>query len=698
MHKCPGRRRGACADVSVVPLRLVLAAGLCLRSQPGIGGDAQANGDTMSKSVILCDCMGSQIVGRDAIAVSGAVCSKVHTALCTRQLDAAAEAMQAHAGDVVIACGQERAVFEALADELGLDAPGFVDLRDRAGWSEDGALAGPKMAALTAEAMLPAAPSRTVDIASEGLCLLAGPGDVVLPLAERLADHLSLTVLLTDETDPPDTRRFDVVRGRLKRVDGALGGFTVTIDALQQVVPGGRGPFLMSPPRDGAISTCDLVIDLTGGTPFVPAPDKREGYLRADPRDALAAERVALAASHLVGTFEKPLYVRLEEALCAHSRAGQTGCSRCLDICPTGAIAPAGDHVAIDPMICAGCGSCAALCPSGAIAYDAPSLSHLLLRMQTLARTYRQAGGEAPRLLVHDAWGAEMIRLAARHGRGMPADVVPLELDVVSGFGHAETLAALAHGFAGVRVLVGPRTERDALDREAALAAAIAGPGRVMLLDPAEPDALSEMLYADRPDAPLAEPVLPMGSRRQIARLAAQALRPEADAPLPLPEGAPYGAVLVDTDACTLCLSCVSLCPSGALLDNPDMPQLRFQEDACLQCGICATICPEKAIALEPRLDLSEAALGQRVLNEEEPFACVECGALFGVKSTVERIMDKLAGSHPMFASSAQARMIQMCDDCRVNAQFHAEDNPFKGGERPRPRTTEDYFSNRRDH
>jgi len=42
--------------------------------------------------------------------------------------------------------------------------------------------------------------------------------------------------------------------------------------------------------------------------------------------------------------------------------------------------------------------------------------------------------------------------------------------------------------------------------------------------------------------------------------------------------------------------------------------------------------------------------------------------------------------------------MIQMCDNCRVNTQFHAEDNPFAAGERPRPRTTEDYFSKRRDH
>ncbi len=651
----------------------------------------------MVRSLVLCDCMGSQTVDVARLSeASGLRCSRVHTALCTSQLESAAQAMRD--GDVLIACQQERAVFEDLAAELELDLPGFVDLRDRAGWSDQGAGAGPKMAALAAEACGPAAAMRSVDVVSEGVCLIVGPGAVILPLAEQLADALAVTALITDDAALPLSRSFDTVRGRLRRVTGALGGFQITIDALQQGVPGGRGAFALTEPRDGGRSACDIVIDLSGSAAKVPAPDKREGYLRADPRDAAAVARLAVEAVQLIGTFEKPLYLRYEETACAHTRAGQAGCSNCLNICPTGAITPAGDHVAIDPMICAGCGACAALCPSGAIRYDDPPVAHLLGRLETLARVFRSAGGRAPRLLVHDAHGAEMIRLAARFGRGLPADVIPLELTVVSGFGHAEMLAALAHGFAEVTVLPAPTAERAALERELALAVAIAGPGRVVLLDETDPDRMSDALYGAERKELSVEPSLPMGDRRQITRLAAQALHPRAETPIPLPEGAPYGLVEVDTGKCTLCLSCVSLCPSGALMDNPDLPQLRFQEAACLQCGLCATICPEEAITLRPQLDVSKAALTQRVLKEEPPFACIECGALFGVKSTVERILEKLAGRHPMFASSDQARMIQMCDDCRVRVQFDRDDNPFQGGEKPRVRTTEDYLSERRDH
>ncbi|HHL20589.1 MAG TPA: (4Fe-4S)-binding protein, partial [Aliiroseovarius sp.] len=193
---------------------------------------------------------------------------------------------------------------------------------------------------------------------------------------------------------------------------------------------------------------------------------------------------------------------------------------------------------------------------------------------------------------------------------------------------------------------------------------------------------------------PLDRPIAARGSRRQVARMAARALHGLPDAPPPapiaLPMGAPYGAVEVNTDACTLCLSCVSLCPSGALMDNPDSPELKFQEDACLQCGICARACPESAITLVPRLDLSDAALGQHVLHREDPFACISCGTPFGVKSSIEHILNTLAGKHPAFASSAQAQLIQMCDSCRVEAQFHSETNPFQSAPAPRPRMAGD--------
>ncbi len=649
----------------------------------------------MTKTLLVCDCLGSQQVDFKALGeLTGTACSGCHTSLCTTQIEIAAKAITA--GDVVIACAQEAHRFTALAEELDAQEPICVDIRDRAGWSDDNETRTPKMAALIADAMLAPPSPKSLDIITEGTCLILGDEATAIAAAEKLSDTLAVTVLLASGSDFLPTPAYDIVIGTLSNASGTLGQFDVRIDDFQQSLAGGRGTPALTTPQDGAVSHCDIILDLTGGQPMFPAPEKRDGYLRADPGSQPAVADAIFAASQMVGTFEKPLYVRMEPSLCAHSRAEQPACSNCLNVCPTGAILSAGETVTVDPMICAGCGACAAVCPSGAISYDMPGPDHMFRRISALSRTYRASGGENAALLVHDDHGAEMIRLAARFGRGLPAHVIPMEISALSGFGHAEMLAALASGFARVDILLGPKTERDALDPQLELANAIA-PDQSALLDFADPDALADHLFDQTPTPPTTDPILPIGSRRQVARLAAKALNPDVEV-LVLPQGAPYGAVVVDTDACTLCLACVSLCPSGALGDNPDMPQLRFQEDACLLCGLCANICPENAITLEPQLNLTDTALQQVILNEEEPFACVECGTLFGVKSTVEKVVEMLAGKHAMFANSETARMIQMCDGCRITAQYHAQNNPLAGAERPRPRTTDDYLSKRKDH
>lgn len=652
----------------------------------------------MDKTLILCDCSKSQPLSASSLdGISGINCSRIHSGLCTTQIEAAAKIMEG--GNTVIACLQERTIFEELAEEMGVDTPEFIDIRDRAGWSEQASESGPKMAALVSDALLKTPGEKTVDVTSEGMCLILGSPEIALRAATQLCETLSVTVLLPSTNETVIDRRFDSVVGSLKSASGTLGNFTIRIDEYQELNPAGRGAMTFSAPQDGAISQCDIILDLTGNTPLFPAPEKRDGYLRADPGDPLAVASCVFDASHMVGIFEKPLYLSYDANICAHSRAQQTGCSKCLDICPTSAITPDGDTVLIDAIACAGCGACSALCPSGAISYDAPPVSFLFRRIQNLAATYMDAGGTSPQLLVHDAeFGGEMISLAARFGRGLPANVIPIEVDALTGFGHAEMLAALGSGFCNVHILAAPKTETAVVKSEMEIANALAGAAQVCLMDVNDPDAFCDILYAAESFKAVADPILPIGGRRDVARLSAKALQPDLDGPVELPNGAPYGAVVVDTDACTLCLSCASLCPSGALADNPDLPQLRFQETACLQCGICETICPENAISLRPQMDLSTSAFDQKVVHEEEPFACIECGSLFGVKSTIDRIVAQLEGKHSMFTASDSGKLIKMCDKCRIDIQFRNTDNPFQGGSRKKTRTTDDYLKIRKDH
>ena len=632
----------------------------------------------------------------DARALGGGrVCSR----LCTHQMGLFDAAIAA--GPVTVACAQESQRFADRAQELGAPTPRFVDIRDRAGWSQEGAKAAPKMAALLAAGRIAAPDASAITFHSEGVCLVYGDGQIALEAAESLSARLSVTLMLRDPDGAAPRRMndFPIMTGRIVRAAGRLGAFDVRADGVAAMTPGGRGAMRFDAPRDGGDSRCDIILDLSGDGPLFPAHDKRDGYLRADPRDPAAVARALLAAADLVGEFEKPFYINLDAAACAHSRAGRKGCSRCIDVCPTSAISPSGDSVKIDPGVCAGCGGCAAVCPGTAAVYAAPPVDVTLSRMRAMQQAYAAAGGLRPRLLLHDdGHGAALIGAAARFGRGLPADVLPLGVASVGGVGHDVLTAAIAMGYAQAWILLDPAKAEDAaaLTGQLALAQALTAPAgdgdkRLVLLETNDPDHLEEALYAPAPAAPATRGLLPLGSKRSITRMAVKALAADSAEPLPLPHGAPYGAVSLNADACTLCLACVSLCPVGALQDNPDRPQLRFQEDACLQCGICADACPENALTLTPRFDMTDAALSAKTLKEEEPFCCIECGKPFGVKSVIHRIIEKLSGKHWMFTGSDNARLIQMCDDCRVIAQTRNENSPLRMGARPIPRTTDDY-------
>jgi ferredoxin len=163
-----------------------------------------------------------------------------------------------------------------------------------------------------------------------------------------------------------------------------------------------------------------------------------------------------------------------------------------------------------------------------------------------------------------------------------------------------------------------------------------------------------------------------------------------------LPAAAPFGTVEVNVEGCTLCLSCVSACPTGAMSADSERPMLKFTEDACVQCGLCAATCPEKVISLKPQLDFRAATASARVVKEEEPFHCISCGKPFGVKSTIERVTAKLEGKHWMFTGNAKRLdVLKMCEDCRVTVMAAESFDPYGAPERPRMRTTEDYLRER---
>lgn len=513
-----------------------------------------------------------------------------------------------------------------------------------------------RRAALAALADLPAPdPLDTVGYKSAGRTLVVGTRADALPWAERLAAALPVTVLLLDD-DGADTtlRLFPVFPARALVLTGWLGAFDATWQA-----PGAA-------PEHGRF---DLVLDL-GAAPQIATHQRPHGYY-APGADPAARQAAAEALVGMVGEFEKPKYFAYKERLCAHGRNRKTGCNACVEICSAGAIADAGDLIAVNPYLCAGCGACTTVCPTGALGYVYPSAAHTGMRIKALLNAYAQADGRDPVLLVHGTEGAALLDAVDAPGR-----VLPLGVHHTASTGIDLWLAALAWGAAGVAVLT---TDAEApqyaaaLDEQMTIAQTVmTGLGyagaHVQLLRAASPDALALALrHAPRGEAPARRAGFNVAAdKRNTLDYALEHLLREAPQPadeIALPAGSPFGALDVDAGKCSLCMACVGACPAAALQDGQNAPQLRFIEKNCVQCGLCAATCPEDAIRLVPRLSFRETRKQPVVLNETQPFHCIRCAKPFGTVRMVESMLARLAG-HPAFAGHLDR--MRMCGDCRV--------------------------------
>ena len=671
------------------------------------------------RKLFLCSCNGTMPLDGVALAKALELDANpgVHTMLCQRELGRFVAGAQ---GDIVAACTQEQQLLSDAAFEGGkAQAIRFVNIRETGGWSNEARDATPKIAALLAMAALPDPdPVPSVSYQSGGQVLITGPLSAALYWAEVLKDRLDVTVLATGRTmgsELPAERAYPVYSGDLQALAGWLGAFDVewaqanpidldlctrcnaciracpesAIDWSYQIdlercrdhrrcvtACGAAGAIDFDRQDTRRTERFDLVLDLHA-RPWIKLHQPPQGYF-APGDDAVAQAKAAVEIATLTGEFDKPRFFNYKSSLCAHSRSRQPGCTQCIDVCSAAAIRSDGDRIFVEPHLCVGCGACTTVCPSGALTYAYPSVPDLGTRVKTLLATYARAGGRDACLLLHAEDSRDAIARLARRGNGLPARVIPVEVHHIASVGLDLWLAALAWGATQIAVLA---TGEEAPEYRAALAFqmqlgetianALGYQGEhFRIVDGAEVAGFDAAIrqWPVALTARVAGTFAPTPEKRTTIGLALDHLALHAPVPqriIPLPPGAPFGAITINADRCTMCLACVGSCPEAAILDNMEAPQVRFIESKCVQCGICAATCPEHAITLTPRLDLTPAARAPRVLNEATIFMCTGCGKPLGTDKMIATMLEKLSG-HSMFAAPGALDRLKMCADCRV--------------------------------
>ncbi|MFY3324443.1 4Fe-4S binding protein [Vibrio fluvialis] len=509
----------------------------------------------------------------------------------------------------------------------------------------------------------------TVSYESGGHTLILGPTSLIERTALQLSQMASVTLLSIDgEQGTHDKLYFaDTVE-----ISGFLGAFKVIVENH------GLNINLANAAIDH--DCFDIVLDMSLNgvmSEEVPVP----GYFpvgRGFPKLSDALEEIP----ELMGTFDKPKYFRLDTDLCAHSSRGVKGCERCVDACPAGALSSEGSEktghrIQINPYLCQGVGTCATSCPTEAIHYALPNPTDTQKFIERLLNNYHQAGGEKPIVLIcssrHEQYNLMALRV-------LPEKVIPVTVEELPSVGIDTWFAALVNGatqvlFAASRHM--PPTILRILNQEVSMAQSfLAHLGiRKETIDILYLESLREAAptLCDEPlGLNLGELEGKKRDRLYVALDTLATARGTEPGVQPLVATAPYGAIECSTSDCTLCMSCVAVCPTRALHHEGDSPSLKFIEQDCVQCGLCVKACPEKALTAVQQLNWNAAQRQSVVtLHQEEPAKCLRCHKPFAPQSMITMLQNKLRG-HSHFSDQASLDRIAMCEDCRVVDVFES--------------------------
>ena len=505
-------------------------------------------------------------------------------------------------------------------------------------------------------------PIDLVEFNSSGRLLIIANSEQIISIVPHL-NGLIINAVITDNVSP-EIDKLSIIRDELKSITGYLGDFSVQF-ATQQV-------------------KVDLVLDLSE-QPIMNRPVLPLGYFSPQ-GDAQVLAETLQQLPDLIGTFDKPRYFNYKASICAHSRRQVVGCSQCIDACPAEAISSLGDSINVNPSLCQGCGSCTAVCPSGAISYALPTLDVSLNRVRKMIQKWYELETVRPQIVIHDLEQGQLI--VDSMGDLLANNVLTFSIEEIGALAMPFWLSVLAFGAENVTVWdAGSHHDHDWLECQQEI-----NKTNQMLIGLGYEDGLVNWFSGNNiaqlntnlkslnklDEVPLATFAGVDDKRRMIAialdHLYKQA--PKKIEVLALDTYSAFGEIKVNTQTCTLCHSCVSVCPVGAVLDGVDQPQLNFVEDLCVQCGLCETACPEDAIELISRyLFDREQARKVRLLHEEAVFNCISCDKPFATQKMIDTMTEKLKG-HAMFQGEALNRL-KMCEDCRVKAMFKNSQGPM---------------------
>jgi ferredoxin len=589
---------------------------------------------------------------------------------------------------LVVGCCASADLVREAAGAAGLPptAVDVLNLRERCFWAHpDQAAANAKAARLLRATMhtVPTAPPAEIPVRVGPIVLVAGASPAAVALARRLGAVAQPVLVLDERSSAFDDAALPwrVYRGRVVKVEGALGAFQVTAEHRPRLVPRVTREVIAAPQ-----------VVMIGGEAAADGRPARTGHYRVGELSPADVDALAARILDHIGDFHKPTYVRYDASTCAGGAAGHQTCGRCVTACPYEVVArdPANPaRITVDHAACEGCGACVAVCPTSSLTFTEPPTALLDARLRALLAPVPGVASEPLVVAYHcPEQGAAAFDEAGRARRSYPSTVLPVAMACLRHVSDADMLSAFRYGAAGV-ALVGcdacPHGERQALLDRVAVARTVLEAfglgGRIQLIAgaPVEATAALERFTAGLGPSPVqwtGDGVVPVRAREAIAEAVRALLAATGREPGRTTVGpaAPFAVPEVRVGGCTMCRACVNVCPPHAFRFDEARQTLQLRTIACVNCGLCASTCPESVIALHPDVALDRRGLEYATVLQDDTLACTKCGAAFGTRRAIEVIEAKLSGMASLLDTFAGKRrdLLRMCPNCRAVAAVAA--------------------------
>ena len=345
-----------------------------------------------------------------------------------------------------------------------------------------------------------------------------------------------------------------------------------------------------------------------------------------------------------------------DPAICQYQGRRNDLCAKCVEVCPTVAILKNDEkrELVFSHIDCIGCGECVSVCPSGALKF-APLPQSVFYEISKLYK------GKIP-LLIAEGEISSALKIE------LPCGVLPFGIFGSKQIDEVNLLSAMQESGSSVIVYGADAGEgtREAVELINGISRAIYGKDAVFLArNLAE---LQEALGFAQSAQPWGLSINEQGlSKKEIFSKRVSAMVGEGSfGTVKSGERLRFGEVSINESSCTLCLSCVGACNTGALYADNSDNSIKFNASLCTTCNYCVLSCAEKdTMALNiSGVRLAPEFFTYRMLAKDELFKCIECGKEFATTKAVMKIADMM-GAH--FSSEPEKmKTLFCCGDCKA--------------------------------